>query len=122
MRLYFNFAFGELSHKGGGEFGYVSQKGRRYDVRVKASKDVDFEILKGSEEPIGGWISYGYAWRKAIPQLAVKTNGPVPVRFVTVMGPEGCEARVLVTLEEVKVELAGGRVLIMGEDEVRIEE
>ena len=28
-----------------------------------------------SEDPIGGWISYGYAWRKPIPQDVYKRQG-----------------------------------------------
>lgn len=122
IRLYFNFAFGALTDKGNGELGYVSGKGRPYDMRVSASGNVEFEILEGSENPIGGWLSHGYAWRKAIPQLAVKTRGPVPVRFVTVIGPKGCEAVASVSVESAEVKLAGGRVLVLGEDEVFVKE
>ena len=90
IRLYFNFAFGNLKDEGKGKFVYTSQRGRRYEFISQGQlKETEFEILEGSEEPIGGWISYGYAWKKPIPQLAVKTKGPVPVRFLTIIRPEG---------------------------------
>lgn len=122
IRLYFNFAFGSLTDRGDGQFGYESQKGRSYDMTVCATKTVEYEILWGSEDPIGGWISHGYAWRKEIPQLAVKTAGPAPVRFVTVLKPSGSQVEVQVTETEARVRVGDGPELVLGEDDVRTEE
>lgn len=62
-------------------------------MTVQADKKLDFEILEGSEDPIGGWISYGYAWRKPIPQLIAKHSGKAPIHFITVLAPEGTKLK-----------------------------
>ena len=116
--MYFNFAFGNLKEEGKGKFVYTSQKGRRYEFISQATKETEFEILEGSEEPIGGWISYGYAWKKPIPQLAVKTKGPVPVRFLTIIRPEGGKTEGHVTETEVKLSLENGKTLTLGTDKI----
>ncbi len=113
IRLYYNFAFGSL--RGGavsgteGGFSYLSQKGREYAVSVKATKGITFEILEGSDDPIGGWISYGYARREPAPQLIVKCAGPVPVRFLTVIRPAGTPAEGFLAPEKAFVRLEDGR-------------
>ena len=84
----------------------------------QATKETEFEILEGSEEPIGGWISYGYAWKKPIPQLAVKTKGPVPVRFLTIIRPEGGKTEGHVTETEVQLSLENGKTLTLGTDKI----
>lgn len=107
IRLYFNFAFGSLREAGEGVFEYQSQKGRDYRLTCLSTADVNSEILCGSEEPIGGWISYGYAWRKPIPQLALKTAGPAPLRYLTVLAPAGIQASGEVTMEGATLHLTG---------------
>lgn len=121
IRLYFNFAFGALTGRGEGRFSYVSGKKRHYDMTVKATGPVEYEILTGSEDPIGGWLSYGYAIRKPIPQLAAKTRGPVPVRFVTVIKPEGRKAEPEVSEAEVKILLDRDKTLVLSADQVKME-
>lgn len=118
IRLYFNFAFGNLKEEGNGKFVYTSQKGRRYEFISLATKETEFEILEGSEDPIGGWISYGYAWKKQIPQLAVKTKGPAPIRFLTIIKPEGRKVEGCLTEDEVKITLENGKILTLGIDKV----
>lgn len=120
IRLYFNFAFGSLERKEEGVYIYTSQKGRRYEFVSKATKSVSYELLEGSEDPIGGWISYGYAWRKPVPQLAVRTDGPVPIRFLTVIKPEGTKLEAEVSNCEAKVALESGEVLTLGEDQAEL--
>lgn len=120
IRLYFNFAFGELNQGENGCFDYTSQKGRQYQLVSKATQKVEYEILEGSEDPIGGWISYGYAWKKPIPQLAIKAKGPVPLRYVTVIKPAEAKVDVAVTMEEVTIKLADGTELCLHEDAVEV--
>lgn len=122
IRLYFNFAFGQLSQREEGLFDYVSQKGKRYQLISKATKDVSYEILEGSEEPIGGWLSYGYAWKKPAPQLAVKTGGPVPVRFLTIIKPEDAAVEAFVNQDQITVTLPDKRTVTMGSDDVSLKE
>ncbi|MCD8222812.1 MAG: heparinase II/III family protein [Clostridiales bacterium] len=122
IRLYFNFAFGHLEQKGEGKFTYLSQKERRYEVQSHATKETSYEILDGCEDPIGGWVSYGYAWRKPIPQLAVKTEGPVPVRFVTVIMPEKTRMEISVAEDIAIVKLPGREeTWILRQDDVERE-
>lgn len=121
IRLYFNFAFGALEAGENDCFEYTSQKGRQYQLISKATRAVAYEILEGSEEPIGGWISYGYAWKKPIPQLAIKATGAVPIRFVTVIKPKDTIANVEVSLEKVRVKLSDGLEISLYEDSVKAE-
>lgn len=43
----------------------------------------------GNENPIGGWVSYGYAQKEPAPQLVYEKTCEVPVRFVTIIAKEG---------------------------------
>ena len=91
IRLYDNFAFGALEKAAGddqGSFLYTSQSGQRFNVDVRADKEISCDMLEGSEDPIGGWISYGYAWRKPIPQLIISHRGRAPISFLTVLSRE----------------------------------
>ena len=119
IRLYYNFAFGHLEQDGE-SFAYTSQKGRPYTVTVQADKPLDFEILEGSEEPIGGWISYGYAWRKPIPQLIAKHAGKAPIHFVTVLAPAGTKAQAAIKGDAAEGMLADGKVLTLTENGVEL--
>ena len=119
IRLYFNFAFGELEQKEHGLFQYISQRGCHYEVINMGSKELEYEILKGSEEPIGGWVSYGYGWRKPIPQLAVKSTGPVPIHFLTVLKPEGVFVDIQMQQEKTVIRKEDGTGIIITENAVK---
>ena len=116
IRLYYNFAFGHLDGENG-KFDYTSQKGRGYTMTVQADKKLDFEILEGSENPIGGWIS---AWRKPIPQLIAKHSGKAPIHFITVLAPAGTRAEAAINGDAATVTLAGGKVLTLTENAVEL--
>lgn len=120
IRLYYNFAFGTLKLEEEGLFRYTSQKKRVYNVSVQATDPVKYEILQGSENPIGGWISYGYGWRKQLPQLIVKRTGRAPIRFVTVLAP--ADNRVQVELDDAitRLHLENGKILELGAEQSRI--
>lgn len=120
IRLYFNFAYGALTYQREGSFTYVSQKGRGYEVVSKASKAVSYEILEGSEDPIGGWLSHGYAWKKPTPQLAVKYAGAAPIRFLTVIKPKGCQTDIKLTQEQIAVTLDNGICAVFGTDDCTV--
>ncbi len=100
LNLYFNFAPGELAEAGcepAGEglpladWNYHTAKGTGFRVWALAEKPLAAEILKGSEEPKGGWVSYGYPVRQPIPQLRITRHESAPARFLTVFAPEGTE-------------------------------
>lgn len=118
IRLYFNFAFGSLQAESKNNFSYTSPQGRTYTLAVQADVDLSCEILEGSEDPIGGWISYGYAWRKPIPQLIVSHRGGVPLRFVTVLAPAAIHSSTAMDGPVTRVCLEDGRTLILDEEQV----
>ncbi len=122
IRLYFNFAFGDLSEKEEGIYQYKSQKGREYCLTSLANTEVKGEILCGSEEPIGGWISHGYAWRKPIPQLNLQAKGKVPFRYITVVAPAGIAVQGTVTMEQAALNFTGSKVseLVWKDEEITV--
>ena len=94
IRLYYNFYFGSLRMANQGAFSYTSVNGNPYDVAVASDKSFSSEILCGSEDPIGGWYSGGYMWKKPVPQLVIKLEGRAPLSFVTILQPGGSGAYV----------------------------
>ena len=119
LRLYFNFAYGSLKQIKKNRFSYESQSKALYGLTSFTTKDISYEILEGSEEPIGGWMSYGYAWRKPIPQLAMKLNGTAPIRFITVIAPEKVHVTGSLELDKAVLTFEGcaiGKVELNGED------
>ena len=64
-------------------------------------------VLEGSEDPIGGWVSYGYSLRLPAPQLTLRRQGKAPFRCVTVIAPAGCEAKVTFEQNAAVVALSG---------------
>lgn len=119
IRLYFNFAFGALKEQEKGVFSYESRKGRKYCLTSLASSHTENHILCGSEKPIGGWISYGYGWRKPIPQLSIRTAGPVPLRYLTVLAPDGVKVSGKVDMEQAVLTLTGStmaEIVFAGEE------
>lgn len=110
IRLYFNFAFGKLEDQGSGVFSYESQKGRQYCLTSLAAIHTERYILCGSEKPAGGWISYGYGWKKPIPQLSIRTEGPVPLRYITVVAPAHIGVSGKVDLDRGVLKLTGSRI------------
>lgn len=74
--------------------------------------DVESGILVGSEDPIGGWVSYGYPIRQPIPQLRLTKHGKAPQRFVTVIAP---------AQSNVSGEIKGQQVLLqLGEKQIAL--
>ena len=106
FRLTFNFAPGKLTGEGL-RYLYETPRGRRYAVASACDAELQPSVLEGSEEPIGGWISYGYSLRVPAPQLSLRREGKAPFRCVTVIAPEGCEAEIHVTEEKAEIRFTG---------------
>lgn len=87
FNLYFNFAPGKLNPAGNGVWDYATSKGTAYQMTTLGGHES--EILEGSEDPIGGWVSYGYPIRQPVPQLRITKHGKAPQRFITVIAPAG---------------------------------
>jgi len=88
FRLYFNFSPGELKSTGGNNYQYTTPNGTVYNFVSLMNEGITSVYLEGSEDPIGGWVSYGYSVRSPIPQIYLASKGPVPLRFVTVIAPK----------------------------------
>ena len=88
---------------------------------ITAGSDAELTpaILEGSEEPIGGWVSYGYSLRVPAPQLTLKRQGKAPFRCITVITPVGCRARIAFEQDKAIVALNGiynTRLTLQGDD------
>ena len=115
IRLYFNFGFGDLQENAPEEFLYTTANQRQYRVVSVSDKQVEHEILKGSENPIGGWVSWGYGYRKPIPQLIVKHKGKAPIHFLNVIAPEDVTLKAYVEEEKGYVVFKDDSKLILSE-------
>ena len=106
FRLTWQFAPGALEGAGT-DWRYETPKGRGYRVTLAADTPADVVRLCGSEDPIGGWISYGYSLRVPAPQLSLRAAGPAPFSAVAVITPAGCETEVFIGGGSVRVSLSG---------------
>jgi hypothetical protein len=93
FRLYFNFAPGDLDRLSDNTWKYHSSSGKGYLYTSIINDGVSVSVLKGSENPKGGWISFGYPVKVPAPQLWLSTEGPVPLRFISVLSPESVSVK-----------------------------
>ncbi len=112
MRFYYNFAPGKLHETAPGTFTYETDKGSIFTVSTLSSSAIRSEILYGSLEPLGGWVSYSYSKREPIPQLVLHVGDILPLRFVTVIAPQGtdCHARFGKDREHVEIAIGGKKM------------
>ena len=78
-------------------------------------------MLEGSEDPIGGWVSYGYSRRIPAPQLQLCRTGRAPLRVVTVIAPEGCRADIRFRGDAAVIALSGSCNTVLELEKNRIE-
>ncbi len=89
IRLYWNFPLpnGKMEGK---DFLYNTGKGRSYRVQYASMSNLfDGVLLTGSENPKGGWISYGYPIRIPSSQFSIRKRGKADDTVITVIAPEG---------------------------------
>jgi len=99
-KLYFNFAPGELKALKEDSDSYSFVRNRvSVDIMPVLKDTMTSQVLEGSENPKGGWISYGYPVKVPAPQLIYRKNGKAPVRFLTAIMKSGC-AEVSSTVDE----------------------
>lgn len=122
IRLFFNFAPGRLSQEEAMRWGYETPKGKRYALTALADTPLETEVLVGSEDPIGGWISYGYATRVPTPQLQLKKQGKAPLRCISVIAPSPCRVSGHFDGDEATIVLEGKKraeLILRGDDIIR---
>ncbi|MBQ5961061.1 MAG: alginate lyase family protein [Firmicutes bacterium] len=93
INLWFNFAPGELEIDGSKAI-YTTEKGERFVIAVLTPEDAnpgvvpELKRFKGDLDPIGGWVSYGYAVKEPAPQLCVTYKCAAPMRSCIAIAPE----------------------------------
>ena len=87
FRLYYNFAPGALSRREGHVWEYTAGSGNKYLCAGLGDDGMESSSLSGSEEPKGGWVSFGYPVREPIPQLCFSAERKAPFSFVTLIAP-----------------------------------
>ncbi len=120
FRLTWQFAPGDLVQQDGGWI-YTTPKARRYLAAFTADAPVTPVVRCGSEDPIGGWVSYGYSLRVPAPQLSLRLQGPAPFSAVFVIAPEDCTARIQVNSDSASVSIGGRYHTVLHIDGDRIE-
>jgi hypothetical protein len=53
----------------------------------QANRDCAADLVSGQEQPIRGWVSFGYGHRVAAPSLRFRYQGRTPVRLCTLVVP-----------------------------------
>ncbi len=120
IRLYFNFAPGKVTAEKSAWLFETEKTGAKYLLSSLSTDEYEGVILHGSEEPKGGWVSYGYPVRQPSPQLSLRTNSKAPLRFVTLIAPADVSLSGRLTPENAELTLAGGysATLSLGIDEI----
>lgn len=122
MRLFFNFGPGVLEQKSESSFLFETQAGkRRYQLTGIGTREIKSEILFGSDAPIGGWVSYGYALKEPIYQLDIMAYGKAPFRFITVIAPDTTGVSGQVSMEKAELDISGGQEKHVCLEEERVE-
>lgn len=106
FRLYFNFAPGQLTGQDS-SWRYTTPGGQAFRFVTACDKPLSAVRLEGSEDPIGGWISYGYTLRVPAPQLIFKGNGPAPLRNIAVILPDDLSASIQVDQKRAVITIRG---------------
>lgn len=96
LRLSFNFAPGRLDPDGEDPHAYLYIAGSiRMRCRPLLTQELSTQLLVGSLEPKGGWVSFAYSQKVPAPQLLHHRRAEIPARFVTVLHQEGSGAAVV---------------------------
>ncbi|MGN1164605.1 MAG: alginate lyase family protein [Candidatus Ornithospirochaeta sp.] len=84
FRLMFNFNTTDVVLDGS-HVDYKSRNGLEFDLDFASTVDFSSRLLCGSEDPKGGWISYGYPVREPIGQVTFAYGSKAPFAAVTVV-------------------------------------
>jgi len=84
FRENFNFAPGVMETDGKA-FAYTTKQGTRFSCSFFSDAPISTTVLRGSEEPKGGWVSYGYSKKEPIPEVVLSCQGKAPLCFCTII-------------------------------------
>ena len=99
---------------------YVSKNGVPFELDFVSSVPFDSSFLCGSEDPKGGWISYGYPVREPAGQVTMAYGGKAPFMAATVIKSKGDDAKVTLEGESVIIETSDGKWNITREGAVKL--
>ncbi|HIS13865.1 MAG TPA: alginate lyase family protein [Candidatus Ornithospirochaeta stercorigallinarum] len=88
MRLYWNFARPGV-FKDGNDYIYQTQRGRKYRFIFSSDQDWHDDLYEGSENPKGGWASFGYPVRVPVSQVVLSRVGKAPASMAQAVVPDG---------------------------------
>lgn len=80
---------------------YVSRGGVEFEMDFVSSVGFASSLLCGSEDPKGGWISYGYPVREPIGQVTMAYGGKAPFLAATIVKAKGDTASVSIDGDKV---------------------
>lgn len=106
IRFYWNFATENMKGRGN-KYSYTAKSGAKYNFSYK-SNDSSFSsnLYIGSENPKGGWVSYGYPVRVPTGQVVVSKNGKAGVVMASIITPDSLKYDLKVK-DVVKLKLGG---------------
>lgn len=111
FRLMYNFNTEKVAVDGF-HIDYTSKNGMDFDVDFLSDAAFGSRLLCGSEDPKGGWISYGYPVRQPIGQVTMAYGGKAPFTAVTVIKPSDVKASARLEGRDVVLETPSGRWII----------
>ena len=99
---------------------YTSKNGMKFCLDFESDVDFGSRLLCGSEDPKGGWISYGYPMRQPIGQVTMSYNGKAPFMAVTIIKPSDVKASAVLDGRDVVIDAPFGKWIISREGVKRV--
>lgn len=88
MTISWNFASTAVE-KNGEEYIYTTPKNNKYSFNYfTEDKGWESKLLRGSLNPKGGWVSYGYPVKEPIGEVVVEKRGKVPFLMISIIKKE----------------------------------
>ena len=93
FRLMYNFNTKDVELDGM-HVDYASRNGKQFTMDFVSDVSFGSRLLCGSEDPKGGWISYGYPVREPIGQVTMAYNGKAPFVCTSIIKKKDSDATV----------------------------
>ena len=108
FRLMYNFNTEKVTLDGS-HVEYVSKNGMNFCMEFVSDVQFGSSLLCGSEDPKGGWISYGYPVRQPIGQVTMAYGKRAPFTAVTVIRPSDVDASAVIEGKDVLISAPSGK-------------
>lgn len=114
FRLMYNFNSKDVVLSGN-HVDYISRNGVEFEMDFESNVDFKSSLLCGSEDPKGGWISYGYPVREPIGQVTMAFGGKAPFMAATIVKQKGDSASVALDGDAVVITTENGKWIVRKE-------